>query len=232
MEHNDTGGFEENAYVSFCRKSELQNRVDAHYMKRQPEINDRMRSIVVDWLLEINHEYDLSPETVFRAVQIMDRFLERRPCRTEELQLVGAVAMMLASKFEDATPIDSGELTYLGDGAYVHCQVLTAEIVLLCTLGFGLWAPTPLTFYCEFEQNLDSSRSERHLALYFLETALNNIRFLDFLPSQLAAAAMCVYRPIIGCLVHRCNQVSCAEADAFIGFLDRRSCSGHAIHRP
>lgn len=50
---------------------------DPYYMNHQPEINDKMRSILVDWLIEVHLKFKLLPETLFITVNIIDRFLEK-----------------------------------------------------------------------------------------------------------------------------------------------------------
>lgn len=44
-------------------------------MRKQPDINDSMRTILVDWLVEVSEEYRLNTETLYLAVNYIDRFL-------------------------------------------------------------------------------------------------------------------------------------------------------------
>jgi hypothetical protein len=46
-------------------------------MSRQIEINEKMRAILIDWLIEVHLKFKLLPETLFITVNIIDRFLER-----------------------------------------------------------------------------------------------------------------------------------------------------------
>lgn len=48
-------------------------KVDAEYMSRQPEVNSKMRSILVDWMTEVSDEYKLHNETLFLAISMIDR---------------------------------------------------------------------------------------------------------------------------------------------------------------
>lgn len=47
------------------------------YMESQPHINERMRSILVDWLVEVHLKFKLVPETLYLTVNLIDRYLER-----------------------------------------------------------------------------------------------------------------------------------------------------------
>ena len=66
-------------------------------MKKQPDINDSMRSILVDWLVEVSEEYRLQSETLFLAVNYIDRFLSFMSVVRAKLQLVGTAAMFISS---------------------------------------------------------------------------------------------------------------------------------------
>ena len=59
-----------------------------------------MRSILIDWLVEVQENFELFHETLYLAVKIVDRYLEQREVKKEYLQLVGATAMLIAAKFE------------------------------------------------------------------------------------------------------------------------------------
>ena len=66
-------------------------------MKRQPDITYPMRRILVDWLVEVAEEYKLERETLFLAVNCIDRFLCRMSVVRGRLQLVGAASMFMAA---------------------------------------------------------------------------------------------------------------------------------------
>ena len=74
------------------------------YMQTQAEINEKMRSILVDWLVDVHVKFDLSPETLYLTINIVDRFLSLKPVPRRELQLVGVSALLIASKYEEIWP--------------------------------------------------------------------------------------------------------------------------------
>lgn len=75
----------------------MRNRPKPSYMKKQQDITNSMRSILVDWLVEVSEEYKLHRETLFLAVNYIDRFLSQMSVQRSKLQLVGAASMFLAS---------------------------------------------------------------------------------------------------------------------------------------
>ena len=66
-------------------------------MTKQPDITFPMRSILVDWLVEVSEEYKLHTETVFLAVNYIDRFLSYMSVQRARLQLVGTACMFIAA---------------------------------------------------------------------------------------------------------------------------------------
>lgn len=55
-------------------------RVDPNYMGRQVEINDKMRAILVDWLIEVHSKFKLQKETLYITINIIDRYLSNVLC--------------------------------------------------------------------------------------------------------------------------------------------------------
>ena len=53
------------------------NSVSPNYMGRQEDISEKMRSILIDWLIEVHLKFKLVPESLYLTVNLIDRFLER-----------------------------------------------------------------------------------------------------------------------------------------------------------
>lgn len=70
------------------------------YMTSQPDISASMRTILVDWLIEVQENFELFHETLYLSVKLTDRFLSLKDVKREYLQLVGATCMLIAAKFE------------------------------------------------------------------------------------------------------------------------------------
>ena len=75
----------------------MRNRPKPGYMRKQPDITPGMRSILIDWLIEVGEEYRLHNETLYLAVSYIDRFLSQMSVLRSKLQLVGAASMFLAA---------------------------------------------------------------------------------------------------------------------------------------
>ena len=99
----------------------------ARYMRKQRDINHSMRSILVDWLVEVAQEYKLNSQTLFIAIGYIDRFLSEMSVQRTKLQLVGVTAMLLAAKYEEIYPPAVDEFVYITDNTYNRDQVNSAE---------------------------------------------------------------------------------------------------------
>nr|CAI5852423.1 unnamed protein product [Callosobruchus analis] len=115
-------------------------------MKKQPDVTSDMRTILIDWLVEVAEEYRLSTESLYLAVNFIDRFLSYMSVVRTKLQLVGTAAMFLASKYEEIYPPAIREFVYITDDTYTKRQVIRMEQLILKVLGFDLSVPTPLSF--------------------------------------------------------------------------------------
>jgi len=69
-------------------------------MSSQRYLTASMRAILVDWLVEVQENFELNHETLYLAVKLVDMYVSRVCTRKESLQLVGAVALFIASKFD------------------------------------------------------------------------------------------------------------------------------------
>lgn len=45
--------------------------------KMQTDINEKMRAILIDWLVEVHLKFKLVPESLYLTVNLIDRYLEK-----------------------------------------------------------------------------------------------------------------------------------------------------------
>ena len=86
-----------------------------------------MRGILVDWLVEVAQEYKLVSETLFLAVNYIDRYLSSEVAPRRKLQLVGITCMSVAAKYEEIYPPQIDEFCYITDNTYTRDEVLAME---------------------------------------------------------------------------------------------------------
>ncbi|XP_045330084.1 cyclin-A1 isoform X2 [Leopardus geoffroyi] len=134
----------------YLREAEIRHRPKAHYLRKQPDITEGMRTILVDWLVEVGEEYKLRAETLYLAVNFLDRFLSCMSVLRGKLQLVGTAAILLASKYEEIYPPEVDEFVYITDDTYTKRQLLRMEHLLLKVLAFDLTVPTTNQFLLQY----------------------------------------------------------------------------------
>ncbi|XP_041931367.1 cyclin-A2 [Alosa sapidissima] len=172
------------------REMEVKCKPKPAYMKKQPDITNSMRAILVDWLVEVGEEYKLQNETLYLAVNYIDRFLSSMSVLRGKLQLVGTAAMLLASKFEEIYPPEVAEFVYITDDTYTKKQVLRMEHLILKVLSFDLSAPTINQFLTQYFLHQPVSKRVESLAMFLGELSLvDTDPSLKYLPSQTAASA-------------------------------------------
>ncbi len=96
-------------------------------MSWQPDINEKMRAILIDWLVEVHLKFKLVPETLYLTVNLIDRYLEKVDVMREKLQLVGVTAMLIASKYEEIYAPEVQDFVYITDKAYSKQEILDCE---------------------------------------------------------------------------------------------------------
>lgn len=178
--------------VDHFRKAELKNRPSATYMNQvQADVNDKMRTILIDWLVDVHLKFKLQSETLFLAVEIIDRFLDKRLVSRHKLQLVGVVAMLLAAKYEEIFPPEVKDFIYIAANTYSREDILRMERLMFQTLDFNLTIPTLQVFLKRGLQVVESDTVTTQLAHYLAELSLLDYKMLAYLPSVIAAS--CIY---------------------------------------
>ncbi|KAF3592341.1 hypothetical protein DY000_02027955 [Brassica cretica] len=174
----------------FYRKNERFSCVPQDYMEQQFDITDKMRAILIDWLIEVHDKFELMNETLYLTVNLIDRFLSKQAVVRKKLQLVGLVALLLACKYEEvAVPIVE-DLVVISDKAYTRNDVLEMEKIMLNTLQFNMSLPTQYPFLKRFLKAAQADKKLEILASFLMELALVDYEMLRYPPSLLAASAV------------------------------------------
>ncbi|KAI0834711.1 A/B/D/E cyclin [Hypoxylon sp. FL0890] len=179
---------------AYMKEMEIELLPNAHYMDIQNDIHWSMRSVLMDWVVQVHTRFHLLPESLFLAVNYIDRFLSVKVVSMTKLQLVGAVALLLAAKYEEINCPSVQEVVFMVDGGYSQEEVLKAERFMLSMLGYSLGWPGPMSFMRRISKADDYDSEIRTVAKYFLEVALMDERFVASPPSYVAAGAQCLAR--------------------------------------
>jgi len=167
----------------------------------QPNISQRMRAILVDWLVDIHHKMKCDPTVLYLTVQILDRFLaaDVKKASKKNLQLIGTSAFLIASKYEQIYPAPICDLVYVCDRIYTEDDIISMETTILKALNYQISLPTSHNFLLRFLNAAHADRKLVFLTQYLLETSLHSYNLvIKYTPSQLAAATILIGRVAIG----------------------------------
>ena len=101
LENDPQDVYEDIYYEMLNKDKERDYYIDPHYFNSiQVSINWLMRSILIDWMMEVCSEFGISRETFHYSINYVDRYLSIRFIEKWELQLVGVTSLFMASKME------------------------------------------------------------------------------------------------------------------------------------
>jgi len=161
------------------------------YMETQPEITATMRSVLVDWLVEIQESFELNHETLYTAVKLTDLYLSKRTEGKNDLQLVGACALLIACKVDERIPPLVDDFVYVCDDTYIREDIMRMEKKILAVMEFDVTFSLSYTFLRRFGRVCRVSMPVLTLARYILELSLMDYRLnVEMSDSKLAAAAL------------------------------------------
>ena len=134
-------------YKTFREKEGLTSVLPVYMEDTQIHINEKMRSILVDWLIEVHMKFKLVPETLFLTINLIDRYLESEAITRSSLQLLGVSCLLIATKYEEIYPPSVNELVYICDNAYTRNAVsfilsIFCDVVCYHTCSLGLLRPS------------------------------------------------------------------------------------------
>lgn len=170
---------------------------DPNYMEHQDELKWEMRSVLIDWVVQVHNRFNLLPETLFLTINYIDRFLSKRKVSLSRFQLVGAVALFIAAKYEEINCPTVQEVVYMADNAYSIEDFLKAERFMIDVLEFDMGWPGPMSFLRRTSKADDYDYETRTLAKYFLEITIMDAKFVAAQPSWLAAGAHFLSRKLL-----------------------------------
>ncbi|XP_023947657.2 G2/mitotic-specific cyclin-B [Bicyclus anynana] len=177
----------------YLTKLETKYAIKKDYLADQAAITGRMRATLIDWLVEVQHQFHLTLETFQLTVGIIDRYLQKvTNLPKSRLQLVGVTALFIASKYEEVYTPTIHDYIFITDNAYTVTDLRKCEIDMLSKLDYSLAKPIPISFLRRFVKAAHGTSTNHHLAKYMVDLCLVDYSMAHYKPSELAAAALCL----------------------------------------
>jgi cyclin B len=162
-----------------------------NYMNDQKEINEQMRSILVDWIIDVHHKFGFTDETLYMTVLIIDRYSTIRQISRMKFQLLGITALMISCKHEEIDLPKIKDFLYITDNAYTKEEMVKMENDVLRALNFNLLFPSPIKFFEYLSVNFNFSKKLHFMGKYLMETFLIDIKNIKYKASVISCA--CAY---------------------------------------
>ncbi|KAL0212969.1 hypothetical protein RCL1_006595 [Eukaryota sp. TZLM3-RCL] len=177
---------------NYLREWEQRTHPHPRYLDKQPELNADTRAVVIDWMVEIHSRFQSVPESIFTAVNYLDRFLSQKVVVRQKLQLVAYACLFLACKFEDIYTPRLKHWLKIVSPQIMKADLLRAERLLCTTLDFAMAVPSAFTFLRRFTKIAGADTFVKYSAHFLIEYSLTESDILHHYPSAQAAAALIV----------------------------------------
>ena len=156
------------------------------YMKNQTDINEKMRAMLIDWIIDVHFKFKLKADTLFLTVWLIDKYLSLKKVKRSKLQLIGVTCMLIACKYEEIYSPEVFDFVYITENSYEKKDIINLELEILVLLEFNITVPTSNSFYEIISSSLSFSTQEFFLGKYLLEMFLLDYRSLKYKPSEIA----------------------------------------------
>eukprot|EP01080_Neovahlkampfia_damariscottae_P004426 gene4426-7801_t len=178
----------------YFRDHETKYRVNSNYMEMQNDITFTMRGVLIDWMVDVTIKFDLSNETLYLCVNLLDRFLSTKGVSRSKLQLVGITCLWIASKYEEIYCPEVVDFVEICANAYSKDELFRMERLILTTLNFNLTIASPVTFLTRYAKVTNMDDTQIFASHFISELALLEPKMMDFKPSIIACSSIYLAR--------------------------------------
>ncbi|KAE8696003.1 Cyclin-D2-1 [Hibiscus syriacus] len=163
---------------------------------RTGEVDLSVRREAFDWVWKASGYYHFGPSSLCLAINYLDRFLavyDLPRGKTWTVQLLAVACLSIAAKMEETevpllVDLQVGEPKFVFEAKTI-CRM---EVLVLSTLKWKMQAITPCSFIGYFLSKSCNDQSPSSISvsrsLQLIINTINGIDFLEFRPSEIAAA--------------------------------------------
>ena len=160
--------------------------------------NEKNRSIIFNWLVKNNFKWKLKDDTIFMAMNLMDRYISKYPTKNSEFQLIGISSYLIASKYEDIYPPYLDDLSQICNYIYSNDDIIKKEYEILSGLNFDILYNSSYKYLTFLHSVTDKENMKLlYLAQFILELALENLEILKHSQCLRAISALFLAKKIL-----------------------------------
>ena len=176
--------------LNYLKDIETLNLPNYNFMAYQADVNEEMRIILVDWLVDVHLEFNLSEETLFLTLNIVDRFLSKRQIARQKFQLVGITSMFIACKYEEIEAPTIDDFIEIAACEYSREEMITMERIILGSLEFCVTTCSVYQLVLNYSSKLELSPRTEFFVKMVAESSLLCSNSCMFRPSVVAASCI------------------------------------------
>ena len=182
----------EKVNISDYANKDLFNLQDKKYF------NEKNRSIIFNWLVKNNFKWKLKDDTIYMAMNLMDRYISKYPSKNSEFQLIAISSYLIASKYEDIYPPYLDELSQICNYIYSNDDIVKKEYEILSGLNFDVLYNSSYKYLTFLHSIADKENMKLlYLAQFILELSLENLDILEHSQCLRAISALLLAKKIL-----------------------------------
>jgi hypothetical protein len=171
---------------SNLQREEKNNIFVKNFLNNQKDINDKMRTIIVDWIIDVHYKFKLRHETLFIAINIMDNYLNLKNLNKNSLQLLAVASFVIACKYEEIFCPEMKDFVFLMDYRYEIRDITKMETDILKVLKFNVTQPTILGFFQILTIRYNFNDFETKFGYFLLELFSLDSKCRNYMPSDIS----------------------------------------------
>ncbi|XP_048188650.1 cyclin-F [Perognathus longimembris pacificus] len=162
----------------------------------QKGLNDTMRYILIDWLVEVATMKDFSSLCLHLTVECVDRYLRRRMVPRYKLQLLGIACMVICTRFISKEILTIREAVWLTDNTYKYEDLVRMMGEIMSALEGKIRIPTVVDYKDVLLTLVPMTPRTQHLCSFLCELCLLHTSLSVYTPAHLACSALLLARSL------------------------------------
>ena len=177
-------------YNLLKEEKESKFKINPSYFNFQSDINNKMRAILIDWIIDVHLKFNFKQETLYITIFIIDAYLSMKRIERSNFQLLGVTALFIACKQNEIFFRKINEYAFITDNAYKEEDIKNMENKILDALDFNILFPSPLTFYeilCN-KTNINKDKKKYNFGEFLMESFYLDENSLKYSHSTIACS--------------------------------------------
>lgn len=156
----------------------------------QTNITPRMRSTIIDWIVEVHMKSRMHTDTLYLTIRLIDLYLSSKDLDKSKFQMLSCAALLIASKNLESTPFSVESLVECAGTSFTSQELIDMEFSLFHCVKYHIDFILPSMFLKRYLRLILPDMSVSMLSYYICETSMLYPEFIGVTPSRLAAASI------------------------------------------